>query len=163
MNAYVLSVIGTVLISAVLTAIIPEGKTSKVIKGIARLACVLVIVTPIVQFFVKGADLDLDFSQGIFTESVIQEDESFIQYCSEARIACVENALEEELNEKYGIKTQVALSWEMVTDKYARLYSEEKIKITEIYIKCEEKQSEEVIKSMREYITKTYCSEVRIE
>ena len=63
MNAYVLSVIGTVLISAVLTAIIPEGKTSKVIKGIARLACVLVIVTPIVQFFVKGADLEKMLSE----------------------------------------------------------------------------------------------------
>ena len=50
MNEYVLSVIGTVLIASVLTAILPEGKTSGIIKGITRLVCVVAIVAPVVSF-----------------------------------------------------------------------------------------------------------------
>ena len=64
MNAYVLSVIGTILLSAIITAILPDGKTNSVIKGVSRLACVIAIVMPILTFFQSG-----DWSAGeIFKE-----------------------------------------------------------------------------------------------
>ena len=50
LNDYLLCVIGTVLICSILTAIAPEGKTSAVIKGVARLTCVLAIISPVLNF-----------------------------------------------------------------------------------------------------------------
>ena len=150
MNGYLLSVIGTVLLSAVLTAIAPNGKTAFVIKNVAKLACLLVIVSPLltyVQREKKGGDL-----KNNSTKEVINTDESFIQYYSEMKVRQAEETLEKEIFEKFSLSCRLTFSWELLEDEiFIR-------KITVLSpIDTEEKES------LYEYLTKNYCSEVVFE
>ena len=150
MNGYLLSVIGTVLLSAVLTAIAPNGKTAFVIKNVAKLACLLVIVSPLltyVQREKKGGDL-----KNNSTKEVINTDESFIQYYSEMKVRQAEETLEKEIFEKLSLSCKLTFSWELLEDViFIR-------KITVLSpIDTEEKES------LYEYLTKNYCSEVVFE
>ena len=163
MNGYLLGVIGTVLLCAILSAILPEGKTAGAIKGVAKLACVLAIVAPVLEFFQSG-DKALDgkkSSSGIFSETVIQTDEGFIEYYSEMRIRETEIALERELNEKFQANTEITLEWSRETEKDGR-YERDSIRITRIRIGVNE-ESEEVTQMIAEYVKKNYCSEVLLE
>ena len=56
MSAYLLSIIGIVLLAAVLSAVLPGGKTGKFIKGMTKLACLAVILSPVLNFFRGGTD-----------------------------------------------------------------------------------------------------------
>ena len=152
MNGYLLGVIGTVLLAALLTAISPEGKTSGLIKAIAKSACLLAIVAPI-PGYLHSSKSDEKSEQGetIFSQLVIETDEDFIKYYSEMRIRATGQALEREIKEKFCVETSVELEW---------TYQSGKIKITKINVKTKngEKHAE-----MWEYLTKNYCSEVMIE
>lgn len=152
MNAYLLAVIGTILLAAVLTAIVPEGKTASVIKGMTKLVCLLVIVSPVLQYLRKDEEKtgDGDF----FSQFVIETDESFIKYYSEMRVRSTETELETELREEFGVTCEVAIAWE---------YEEEKIRVTQICVRTAEKCDEEVKRLMCDYLTENYCSEVLLE
>ena len=164
MNEYLLSIIGTVLLSAVLTAIIPEGKTSAVIKNITKFCCILIIIFPILQFFHKGSASDIDVfkSENFFGETVIQSDEEFINYYSELRIRQTETAMEKELEELYSVSTTVCLECDIQQNEIL-FYQTQDIKIVKIIVKTERECGEEVQNAMWEYLTKNYCSEVLIE
>ncbi len=165
MNGYLLSVIGTVLICSFLTALAPEGKTSSVIKGVARLACVLAIVAPVFQFFKTGSiDVFSDKNgEKIFLDSVIRTDNEFIQYYSEKRIEETETALQAELTEKYEVKTEVRLSWSIYEEEFDGVYVAEYVRVDGICVTLLEQTNEEVKKEMLFYLTENYCSEVLIE
>lgn len=153
MKEYLLCIIGTVLFCAILTAIIPDGKTSGIIKGVTRLVCVLAIITPITAILQKKEnDKISDNLSGIFGETVIQTDTDFINYYSEMRISETERRLAEELQERFGVNTVVELDWELQPDT---------IKITRIRV-TGDGMGEEKMK-VWEYLTKNYCSEVWIE
>ena len=112
MNGYLLSVIGTILLSAILTAIVPEGKTSATIKGIAKLACLLVIISPILKYLQTGDTESSDENSEIFfSETVIRTDEDFIKYYSEMRIRFTEEDIETELAEEFSVACDVTLEW----------------------------------------------------
>ncbi|MGN1052489.1 MAG: hypothetical protein ACI4SH_03765, partial [Candidatus Scatosoma sp.] len=53
MRAYLFAVAGTVIISAIVSAIAPEGKLSSTVKTAAKLVCLIVIAQPIAQYFVS--------------------------------------------------------------------------------------------------------------
>lgn len=165
MNAYLLSIIGTVLLSAVLTAIIPEGKTSSIIRSVTKFVCVMIIVSPILKFFNKDSlgNINVLNSENFFSETVIQSDNEFIKYYSELRIHQAETALEKKLEEKYSIPTSVCLKWREQEETTALFYKEQEIKILKIIVKTEQECGEEVKNAMWEYLTKNYCSEVLIE
>ena len=164
MSAYVLSVIGVILISAILTVILPSGKTNSLIKCVARLACVLVIVMPLLIYFQSGTwSNGITFFGDEFQETVIHTDAGFIQYYSEMRVRETERSLKEELLEEFYVKAEVRLSWEMESAMIGSYYTQEKIKITRIQVINEEKQAEEVERAMWVYLTENYCSEVLIE
>lgn len=150
MNGYLLSVIGTVLLSAVLTAIAPNGKTAFVIKNVAKLACLLVIVSPLltyVQREKKGGDL-----KNNSTKEVINTDESFIQYYSEMKVRQAEETLEKEIFEKFSLSCRLTFSWELLEDE---------IFIRKITVFSPVTTEEKEI--LYEYLTKNYCSEVVFE
>lgn len=156
LNGYLLCVMGTVLICSILTAITPEGRTSSVIKGVARLSCVLAIIAPVLDFLKTGdiAVFSDKNGQEIFSQEGIESESAFIQYYSEMRISQTESALQVELEEKYGVTAEVTFCWSQ---------SEEKIRIDKIRVKLSNKASEGIMKEVREYLTKNYCSEVLIE
>ena len=156
MNEYLLSIVGTVLLSAILTAILPDGKTSGLIKGVTRLACTLVIISPIVTLFQSetGSFLETKKSDDIFSQSVIDAEQTFIHYYSELRVRETEKALAREIAEKQEIEVTVSLEWTR---------EKEDIRIDKICVKTYKQEDEEVLKRVWEHLTENYCSEVLIE
>lgn len=163
MNGYLLSVIGTILLSAIITAILPDGKTSTMIKNVTKLACVLAIVAPVLQFFTKTNAVADKNSQMFFSQSVIRPDEEFIQYYWSMRIRATESAISKELKEKYSVNTSIELLCSTESETVDGKYQSDEIKVTKIYVRFEEEPNEEVKRSMWEYLTKNYCSEVLLE
>ena len=149
MRTYLLSVMGTVLLCALITAILPEGKTAGVIKGTAKLACLLAIVAPI-PTYLKMENSTEDF----FGKSVLQVDESFIQYYGNMRIEDARELLQMEIATRFAL--QVVVDIEADTDTATLV-------LNKITVQIEERVEEEVKNSVWEYLTKTYCSEVLIE
>lgn len=154
-SGYLLSVIGVVLISAVLTTLIPNGRTSNLIKTLTRLACILIIIAPI-PAFLKGEKDNVSVFGDFFQDSVIETDESFIDYYRQLRVQNAEDQLENELLEKYDVTCAVKLTWQENDDNGD-------IQITLIYVKTEKQIAKEVVRDMCEYVSKNYCSEVLIE
>ncbi|MBQ8684893.1 MAG: stage III sporulation protein AF [Clostridia bacterium] len=161
MNGYLLSVIGTVLLSAILTAIVPNGKTASVVKAVTKLACLLVIVSPILGYIRSGTSDSQTNSQTNFSQSVIQTDESFIKYYSEMRIRDTETQLEREIEEEFSLTCAVTLAWEYGEE--GEEYDTENIRVTQITARVENGISEKEKTDVWEYLTKNYCSEVLIE
>ena len=156
MSGYLLSVVGTILISAVLTVIIPDGKTAPTIKHIARLACLAIIISPIPKLFQKNTS-GTQINGNFFTEKVIQTDASFIQYYSELRINNLEAIMEREILEKFSINIKVEVECENVED-YTGELNVKRIRLFETSGVTEEKKM-----VVWEYLKQNYCSEVLIE
>ena len=164
LNAYLLRVLGAVILSALLTAILPNGKSSPLIVAITRLVCVLVIITPIFSFLEKGMIVfDESEYECFFSDSVIEREDCFIEYYSYLRIRETEGALERELYNRYAVETEVTLSYTHEGGSTSDNYQEDEIKINKIIVNLEEEASKEVVQSMWEYLTKQYCREVLIE
>ncbi len=165
MNGYLLSIIGTVLLSAIVTVVIPNGKTAGTVKGIARLVCVLAIIAPILRFF-KTGEMDWTTSKidgNNFSKSVIEIDQDFIEYYSESRVRETEGQIETLLLEEFHVKATVSLEWELESETVANRYEWERIRIKGIYVKMPEDFSADVWKSVQKYLKQTYCSEVILE
>lgn len=98
MSAWVLSLIGVVLISCVITIILPDGRLGKVIKGICSLVITLVIIYPL---------LSKDSINSVFVldDNNIQIDvqEEYVNYVFESR---AEQTINEIINlvENKGVK-----------------------------------------------------------
>ena len=162
MSEYLLGVIGTIILCALLTAIVPDGKTSGVIKSVSRMVCILAIVAPVLKYLRSGqTDLQVNVENNFF-ESVIQEDEDYIQYYSELRVRETERALAQELEERYQVSSEVELSWENVAKAHGK-YLIDQIQIQQIKVTIGGELEENMIRDMYEYLTKNYCSEVLIE
>lgn len=165
MNGYLLSVIGTILLAAILTAIVPEGKTANTVKGVTKLVCLLVIISPILTFLQKEGDKKtVPTKQTFFSESVIETDKSFIQYYSEMRIEQSERDLATELETKFHLPCSVEIEWEYA-DKNSEIEEINglALEILQIKIEVQSEYKEEDKSRMWEYVTKNYCSEVLIE
>lgn len=164
MNGYVLTVMGTVLLSAILTILVPEGKTSGIIKGVTKLACLIVIISPIPQFLKNERFFDVirgesvENNEAFFEENGITADKSFIEYYCKWRVEETQTALQKELTEKFAVKLIVTIVWE-----FDDTVDADGIKITKIKIKMQEDVSQEMQTKITEYVRKTYCSEVQIE
>ena len=157
MSEYLLGVVGIVLFSAVLTAILPAGKTEAVVKWVAKLACLATILTPLLSFFGGEGTFEV-----FFEKSVIQTDGNYIQYCSEISIENAEKSLQEHLSEKYGKEFTVALFWKEVEVDEGR-YKVEKIKIEKVVVYAKERLSEEEKTEICEYLMTSYACLAEVE
>ena len=123
MDAYILSVCGAVIISSLVTILLPDGKTGKFINGVLKLFCLLVILVPLFVFF-KNGSFD---TAGSAAEGEISLDEEFIggfydEFANEEARA-VEKKIEEELS----VTVTAQIEWDFVD--YAYEVSKVKIKI----------------------------------
>ncbi len=109
MTNYLLSITGIVLISTVLTNILPIGKTSVLIKNILRLCAYLAVLSPVFDFVNSDLTKNGKFFENYFSESVIKTDEKYIEYCSKKSINETERLIEKQLKEEYLIDTNVTL------------------------------------------------------
>ncbi len=161
MSGYLLSIVGIVLLSAVLSAVLPGGKTGKLIRGMAKLACLVVILAPVLKFFAGGEEPDFPLFS---SETVIQTDGTFIDYCSTERVKSAENALAEKLSEVFAVRAEVKLEWEycdsLTGTEYMNLYAGKEIRITKaVLTDAEGVIGEEVRQKMEEYVAENYGCE----
>ncbi|MBQ8429175.1 MAG: hypothetical protein IJX30_03655 [Clostridia bacterium] len=163
MKGYVLSIVATVLLSAIVTAVLPEGKTSTTIKGIAKGLCVLIIISPILSFFQRKIGLlsVTNNTQTNFLETGIQTDGEFIQYFSNERVLIAQTQLENELQERYNLPLTVQFIWEWRKQSGKDAYEE--IYISQIHVQGAKNETESVRKEILEYLTQNYCEEVLLE
>lgn len=162
MREYVLSIVGTVLLSAVITAILPDGKTAVTIKSVAKTLCVLIIVSPILTYFQRNAEASaiLGNSQINFLETDIQSDQAFIQYFSNQRVLQTQTQLERELKERYGLSLTVVCVWEW---RKRENVGYEEVYISQIRVQGAKEERKELQQEILEYLTKNYCEEVLLE
>ena len=59
MKAYILSIAGAVLLSAVITIISPSGKMGKFIKGTSKLLILVIMLAPVISVF-SGKSISLE-------------------------------------------------------------------------------------------------------
>ncbi len=158
LNGYLLTIIGTVLLSSVLTALLPSGKTSSVIKGVTKLACVIAIVAPIPSFLQSNDAFDINGEKNN-GQSVIQTDTSFIEYYCEMRVRNTETLLAAELEEEFSLQTAVDCEWRFQEEG---VYDSDTVLITKITVTSQKTLSDEEKTAVWEYLTKNYCKEVWI-
>ena len=159
MNGYLLSIIGTVLFSSFIVAILPEGKMSGTIKGVAKMVCLLAIIAPIPQYMQKQKNLkNTEEVQNFFSITGIQSDVSFIQYYSEMRIKDAEQLLEREIQEKFSYQADVLLK---IDDTYSGADAID-IKIACIYL-CIPNAESEMEAQIQMYLVEKYGCEVLFE
>ena len=120
MKEYLLNVVGIVLFASVLLSILPSGKTNELIKSIARMACLISILSPVVQFFVGNKNLP-----SIFGESGIELQSRYIEYCSEERISETEKLLKNDLRQRFPAVSDVEIAWEFASIEKLGSTSEE--------------------------------------
>ena len=164
MSGYVIGVIGTVLISSILIMLVPDGKCASMIKGMTKLACLIVLIAPIPKLLGEENFFDVfrgettENTDSFFKDSGINADEPFIEYYCTLRVLQTQTALEKELNEEFDVAVTVELDWEFVGETDV-----DGLKITKITVKPNQTVKEEVQRKMCAYLTETYCSEVLIE
>ena len=162
LSGYLVSIIGTILICSILTAILPSGKTSGIIKGIAKLACVISIVAPIPQFMQKETAFDTTTQNNNinFLQSSIKTDKSFIEYYCEMRVKSAEEQLNVEIAEKFDVLANVEIDWCFPIGKQ---YDTDAISITNIKVSVLDDYDATKKTAVLEYIKEHYCEEVSIE
>ncbi len=74
MTAYILSIAGAVLLSAVVTILSPNGKMGKFVKGTMKLLILIVMLSPVVSWL-----SDQNYS---FDTSVIGTDTGYLERCA---------------------------------------------------------------------------------
>ena len=164
MSGYLLSIAGIVLLSAILSVALPGVKTAKLIKGTAKLACLFVILAPVLRFFKEGAEGgegNFPFFSG---ETVIETDGGFIDYCSTKRIESAEKALGEKLSEVFSFRAEVTLEWEyrgsLTGEDYQSAYEGREILITKAVVRDPDGViGEEVKREVTEYVAEEYGCE----
>lgn len=164
MKEYLLMIAGVIVLSTFLTALIPSGKMESIIKSVTKLACLLVIVSPILRFFQTGklyADSENN-SNIIFTQNVIESEASFIQYYCEMRALATQDALEKELQEQFGITSKTCVHWELDGDANDYDFSKN-IRILRITVQLSKSIDEEIAFKIKNHIQTKYDCEVTIE
>ena len=141
MNAYLLTVIGAVLLSSVLTAVLPNGKSSGVIKTVLKLTCIFIIVAPVLKY-IQAEKYPEKNSQ----VSIIETDSEFIKYHSEMRIKLTEESLEKEIETNFQSQTSVTANWRYENG--------------EIYIHAGSIQNSDKQKEIADFLTIKYGFEV---
>ena len=102
MKAYVLSIVGAVLISAVITIIAPSGKMGRFVKGGMKLFTLVVLVAPFVNWFQSGK-LSL-------SASALGEDDGYFAACAEMLEARDEEEIVATIGEKFGVEATAEVS-----------------------------------------------------
>ena len=115
MSGYLLSVVGIVLVSAILSNVLPQGKTYKTLKTVIRMACLLVVVSPVLTVFQNGESGtgSNGVFQSFFKEKVIETDQTYIDYCREKTVSTAEEKLSAELEKKFSYQIFVTIRYKM--------------------------------------------------
>ena len=107
MEGYILAVCGAVILSALVTILLPEGKTGKFINGMLRVFCVAVMLVPLYGMFEKFGAPSLP--EGGSEEVAL--DEGFMERVFSEQALAQAEALEKSLSEDPGISVSAEITW----------------------------------------------------
>lgn len=93
MKAYVLSILGIALCGVLIDVIMPSGSTSKYIKSIFSIFVVAVILNPVIKFFAKAKNLDINYTD-------IEINQKLMNYITDQKVEQTKKAIVFELNNK---------------------------------------------------------------
>lgn len=99
MKAYLLAVSGAIILSAVISIIVSDGKMGKFIKGMTRLFVFSVLLVPLLSLFGE--------KKIVLTASEITSDEGYLAYCAEKLSKRDEEEIATYLVEEYSLVVQV--------------------------------------------------------
>ncbi len=108
MKTWILSIICTVLISAIITMLLPEGKLLKHIKIIFGFIIIFVVIQPV--FSLRNEEINFNFETNQ-SEIVFQKD--YLSYVSNKRIEFLEESCEEILKENGFKNSKVHIEYTM--------------------------------------------------
>ncbi len=80
-KTWILSIAGIIILSAMLSLILPEGKAGKLIKSILALLVILVIIKPLFSIFSGG---EVSFTPE--NQTIVTEQQNFIDYINGKKI-----------------------------------------------------------------------------
>ena len=86
MKSWIISISAVVIITAVISLILPEGKIGKYIKSIFSLFIVFTIIKPL--FYIKNSEFNYE---NIFNQNEIELQFGFIEFISQEKIKEYEN------------------------------------------------------------------------
>lgn len=95
MQTYILSVAGAVILSAVVSLVLPEGRLAPLIRGAAKLITLLMLVSPLLSLFRGEA-----FFQNNDTAA---EEDRFLLSCTQLAETNAERAIGSWLEEEFGV------------------------------------------------------------
>ena len=90
MSGWILAVVGMVLTVTLAEIMLPEGQTSKYVKGVVSLMVVYVVILPIPTLLSAKFDINTFFD---FSAESYQIDSSFIQIIKEDKQSAIEDSL----------------------------------------------------------------------
>lgn len=94
MSAWIISVVGIVLLTTVVSIVMPEGRLARYIKSILAFATILIILSPLKD--IAGKQIDLS---DLFGGSEPQYQQSFLYYINEKKADAVAVRCTDKLKE----------------------------------------------------------------
>lgn len=121
MSAYILCICGAVMISALITIIMPEGKLGKFINGILKIFCVFVMLVPLVNWVSNLRYGDIKENSAV----QVSLDENFLGYFFQKRADVFSEDIRAFVEKEFSVEVSVVTDWECAD--YA--FSVRKVKI----------------------------------
>ena len=117
-KTWILSIAGIIILSAMLSLILPEGKAGKLIKSILALLVILVIIKPLFSIFSGGEVSFMPENQTIVTEQ-----QNFIDYINGKKIESYKTNTEQILKNHGVYDAQIEII--VLTDNDINEYTNE--------------------------------------
>lgn len=107
MKAYIISILGITLCGVLIDIVLPAGSTSKYIKSIYSIFVVAVILNPLITFFAKTKNINLEYNN-------FETSQTLIDYINTQKIKSVETTIIEELKQKgvSNIEVKINYDWQ---------------------------------------------------
>lgn len=153
MQTYILGVCGAVIISALVTILMPEGKTGKFIGGILKLFCVAVMLLPVPSLLREIGVI------GSAPAAEVPLDEAFIEEVFSRRAAQQEEDLEALIAEEIGVTVSASIGW--ASEEYAYTVDRVDVKIEDFGIYGADRHIF-VIEQVGERVEELFSAEVTV-
>ena len=98
MTQYILSIVGVVLLLALIAIVAPSGKMGQFLKGATKLVTLFVMLAPL-RGLISGEGLT-------FSVAELETDEAYLAYCAQELAAQDEEEIVLWLDETYGVAGQ---------------------------------------------------------
>ncbi len=110
MKAYVLSILGIVVVGVLIDVIIPSGSTGKYVKSIFSIFVVAVIISPVINLIAKAKGLEFSYKE-------ISINSSFVEYVLNKQVDEIEFKIESLIEDEGIYNVEVELNHSVEFDK----------------------------------------------